>query len=72
MLKEKLPFVLINTLLLYIRLLALTDRQYDGQSNEYTHCAWAGGTKSQFVVEGKFIHDSYNTCLKLNIRIKIL
>ncbi len=31
MLKEKLPFVLINTLLLQIPLLALTDRQNDGQ-----------------------------------------
>jgi hypothetical protein len=29
MLKEKLPFVLINTLLLHIPLLALTDRQND-------------------------------------------
>jgi hypothetical protein len=29
--EEKLPFVLINTLLLHIPLLALTDRQNDGQ-----------------------------------------
>ncbi len=29
-LKNKLPFVLINTLLLHIPLLALTDRQNDG------------------------------------------
>jgi hypothetical protein len=34
MLKEKLPFVLINTLLLHIPLLALTHRQNDGQRNE--------------------------------------
>ncbi len=30
-LKEKVPFILINTLLLHIPLLALTDRQNDGQ-----------------------------------------
>ena len=39
---------LINTLLLYIPLLALTDRQTyiqtDRQRNEYTCFAWAGGT----------------------------
>jgi hypothetical protein len=34
MLKEKLPFVLINTLLLNSPLLALTHGQNDGQSNE--------------------------------------
>ncbi len=34
MLKEKLPIFLINTLLLYIPLLALTDGQNDGQRNE--------------------------------------
>ncbi len=33
MLKEKLPFVLINTLLLYIPLLALTDGQTDRETN---------------------------------------
>jgi hypothetical protein len=33
-LKEKLPFVLINTLLLHIPLLAQTDGQNDGQRNE--------------------------------------
>jgi hypothetical protein len=38
----------------------------------YPCCAWAGGTESQFVVGGKFIPDSYNTCLKFNIRLKIL
>ncbi len=47
-------------------------RQNNRQRNKYTCCAWAGGTKSQFVVEGKFIRDSYNTCLKFNIRVKIL
>jgi hypothetical protein len=34
LLKEKLPIFLINTLLLHIPLLALTDRQNDGQRNE--------------------------------------
>jgi hypothetical protein len=33
MLKEKLPFILINTLLLHIPLLALTDRQTDRQTD---------------------------------------
>ncbi len=42
--KEKLPIFLINTLLLYIPLLALTDRQNQRQRNEYTCYAWAGGT----------------------------
>ncbi len=37
-----------------------------------TCCAWAGGTKSQFVVERKIIRDSHNTSLKFNIRVKIL
>ncbi len=49
-LKEKLPIFLINTLLLHIPLLALTDGQNDGQRNKYTCCVWAGGTESQFVV----------------------
>ncbi len=44
MLKEKLPFVLISTLLLHIPLLALTDRQNYWWRNKYTRCAWAGGT----------------------------
>ncbi len=30
--------------LFYSTLLALTDRQKDRQRNEYTRCAWAGGT----------------------------
>ncbi len=38
----------------------------------YTHCAWAGGTESQFVVERKFIRELHNTSLKYNIRVKIL
>ncbi len=42
--KEKLPIFLIVTYLLHIPLLALTDRQNDGRKNEYTRCAWAGGT----------------------------
>jgi hypothetical protein len=42
--KEKLPIFLIAALLLHIPLLALTDIQNDGQTKEYTHCAWAGGT----------------------------
>jgi hypothetical protein len=42
-LKEKLPFVLINTRLLHIPLLALTHGQNDGQRNRYTCCTWAGG-----------------------------
>jgi hypothetical protein len=43
-LKEKLPFVLINTLLLRIPLLALADERNYGQRSKYTCCAWAGGT----------------------------
>ncbi len=42
-LKEKLSIFLINTLLLYIPLLALTDRRNDWQRNDYTCCTWAGG-----------------------------
>ncbi len=41
--ERKILFVLINTLLLHIPLLALTDGQNDGQRNEYTCCAGAGG-----------------------------
>jgi hypothetical protein len=43
-LKEKLPFILINTLLLHIPLLTLTDGQKDRQRNKYTCYAWAGQT----------------------------
>ncbi len=46
--KKKLLFVLINTLLLYIPLLAITDRQIDRQTDrqrvKYTCYTWAGGT----------------------------
>jgi hypothetical protein len=45
MLNKKVPFVLVNTLLLHIPLLALTDGQNDRQTEtKYTCCAWAGGT----------------------------
>ncbi len=37
-LKDKIPVFLINTLLLYIPLLALSDGQNDGEMN-YAHCA---------------------------------
>jgi hypothetical protein len=46
---------LINTLLLHIPLLALTDRQNDRQRNKYTHCAWAGGTFFQVVLSSSFL-----------------
>ncbi len=42
--KGKIPFVLINTLLLHIPLLALTHGQNDGWRDTYTRCMWAGGT----------------------------
>ncbi len=35
---------LLRFKLFYSTLLALTDRQNDGQRNKYTHFAWAGGT----------------------------
>jgi hypothetical protein len=38
MLKEKLPFALINTLLLHIPLLALTDGQTDRETNTPAAC----------------------------------
>jgi hypothetical protein len=38
MLKEKLPIFLINTLLLYIPLLAFTHRQNDGEMNTLAAC----------------------------------
>ncbi len=59
MLKEKLPIFLINTFLVHIPLLALTDRQnYRGtelQRNEYTRYAWAGGTFFPVVLLCQFI-----------------
>ncbi len=53
--KEKLPFILINTLLLHIPLLALTHGQNDGQRNKYTHCAWAEGTFFPVVLLCQFL-----------------
>jgi hypothetical protein len=40
----------------------------DGETNTL---AARGLEEPQFVVERKFICDSHNTCLKLNIRVKI-
>jgi hypothetical protein len=40
--KRKIPFVLINTLLLYIPLLALTDNQTDRQTNRQIHLLCVG------------------------------
>jgi hypothetical protein len=40
--KEKLPFVFINTLLLHIPLLALTDRRTESQTEERVIPGWAG------------------------------
>ncbi len=40
--KEKLPFVLINTLYLHIPLLALTDRQNDRQTEKQIHLLCMG------------------------------
>ncbi len=54
-LKEKLPIFLINTLLLHIPLLALTDRENDGHIDEYTCCAWAGGTFFPVVLLCQFL-----------------
>jgi hypothetical protein len=45
---------------------------YHSATSAVTHCAWAGGTKSQFEVERKFIRDSHNTASKFNIRVEIL
>jgi hypothetical protein len=42
--ERKITNLSVNTLLLYIPLLALTDRQNHRQRNEYTYCTWAGGT----------------------------
>ncbi len=42
--ERKITYSLINTLLLYIPLLALRDGQNHRQRNEYTCCTWAGGT----------------------------
>ncbi len=56
--KEKLLFILINTLLLHIPLLALTD----GQRNEYTCCSWAGGTFFPVVLLCQFLVLVGNKC----------
>ncbi len=40
--KEKLPFVLLNTLLLHIPLLALTDGLTELQMEEQVNPGWAG------------------------------
>ncbi len=55
MLKDKFPIFLINTLLFHIPLLALTDRQNDGQRDKYTCCAWAGGTFFPIVLLFQFL-----------------
>ena len=55
MLKDKLPIFLINTLLLYIPLLALTDRQNYRWRDKYTCCAWAGGTFFPVVLLCQFL-----------------
>ncbi len=54
-LKEKLLIFLLNTLLLYIPLLALTDGQNHGQRNKYTRCLWAGGISFPVVVLCQFL-----------------
>ena len=54
-LKEKSLFVLINTLLLHIPLLALTDWRNYGQRDKYTHCAWAGGNYFPVVLFCQFL-----------------
>jgi hypothetical protein len=66
MLKEKLPILLKNTLLLYTPLLALTDRQNDRQRNKYTCCAWAGGTFFPVVLLCQFFVLLGNRCLVLH------
>ncbi len=54
--EKKIPIILINTLLLHIPLLALTDRRNDRWRNEYyTRCAWAGGTFFPFVLLCQFL-----------------
>jgi hypothetical protein len=54
-LKEKLPIFLINTLLLHIPFLALTDGQNDRQRNDDTCCASAGGTFFPVVLLCQFL-----------------
>ncbi len=68
--ERKLPIFLINTLLLHIPLLALTDRQnYRGmelQRNEYTRYAWAGGTFCPVVLLCQFLVLAGNRFLVLH------
>ncbi len=49
------PYLSDNTLLLHIPLLALTHGKNDRQRNEYTHCAWAGGTFFPVVLLYQFL-----------------
>ncbi len=55
MLEKNFPLFLTNTLFLHIPLLALTDGQKDRQRDEYTHCAWAGGTFFPVVLLCQFL-----------------
>ncbi len=66
--ERKITDLSVNTLLLYIPLLALTDGQNHGQRNKYTCCVWAGGTESHFV-KRKFIRDLNNT---LSVKISLV
>ena len=54
-LKEKLLIFLINTLLLYIPLLALTDGRNHRRRNKYTRFTWAGGTFFTVVLLCQFL-----------------
>ncbi len=54
-LEDKLPIFLINTLLLYIPLLALTEGQNYRQRNKYTCCAWSRGTFLPVVLLCQFL-----------------
>ncbi len=47
--------------LFYSTLLTLTDGQKDGQRNEYTRCAWAGGTYFPVMVLCQFLVLAGNT-----------
>ncbi len=55
MLEEIVLIFLINTLLLYIPLLAFTHRQNYSQRDKYTRCAWAGGTFFPVVLLCQFL-----------------
>ncbi len=52
---KKLPIFLINTLLLHIPLVALTDGQNYQQRDKYTRCTWAGGTVFPVVLLCQFL-----------------